>query len=100
MVVDESISGFFEATPEGGWKPFKKFEYPSFGLNDPNVRLVDLTGDGRSDVLMTRDHHFLWYECLGEEGYGAPKAVNRVFDMDLFQMYISMILRAASAWPI
>ena len=84
MVVDESISGFFEATPEGGWKPFKKFEYPRFGLNDPNVRLVDLTGDGRSDVLMTRDHHFLWYECLGEEGYGSPQAVQRVFDLEQF----------------
>lgn len=84
MVVDESISGFFEATPEGGWKPFKKFTYPCFGLNDPNVRLLDLTGDGRSDVLMTRDHHFLWYECLGEEGYGTPQTVDRVFDLEQF----------------
>lgn len=84
MVVDESISGFFEATPDGGWKPFKKINYPSFGLNDPNVRLVDLTGDGRSDALMTADHHFLWFECKGEEGYGNPLAVERIRDLDQF----------------
>jgi hypothetical protein len=84
MVVDESISGFFEATPDGEWKRFKKIKYPSFGLNDPNVRLVDLTGDGRSDALMTLDHHLLWFECLGEEGYGDPQAVERIRDLEQF----------------
>ena len=33
--------------------------------------LVDLTGDGLADALMTRDQHFLWFECLG--GKGSPR---------------------------
>ena len=48
---------------------------PSFDLADPNVRLVDLTGDGSSDALMTRDEHFLWFECLGEKGFAPPKQI-------------------------
>uniref|UniRef100_UPI0025E82ECE SpvB/TcaC N-terminal domain-containing protein n=1 Tax=Sulfurovum sp. TaxID=1969726 RepID=UPI0025E82ECE len=79
------MAGFYESTPDGNWKAFKKFDtYPSFNLNDPNVRLVDLTGDGRSDVLMTRDNIFLWFECLGEEGYAPPRAVTREHDLDDF----------------
>lgn len=78
-------SGFYEATPDGGYKPFKKFDaYPSFDLADPNVRLVDLTGDGRSDVLMTGDLHFLWFECKGEQGYAEPLAVSRKHDLNQF----------------
>ena len=79
------ISGFFEATPDGQWLPFKQFpEFPSLNLADPNLRLVDLTGDGLSDILITRDNHFLWYQCLGEEGYAEPKAIARIHDLDEF----------------
>ena len=79
------MAGFYEATPDGSWKPFKKFDtYPSFSLTDPNARLIDLTGDGRSDILMTRDRHFLWFKCLGEAGYADPMAVMRNHDLDEF----------------
>jgi hypothetical protein len=73
LVQAPPLIGFFEAKPDGGWKTFKRFEkFPSISLSDPNIRLVDLTGDGRTDALMTADHHFLWFECLGEEGYASP----------------------------
>ena len=79
------MAGFYEATPDGNWKPFKKFDpYPSFNLADPNVRLIDLTGDGRSDVLMTRDRHFLWFKCLGEAGYAEHRAVMREHNLEDF----------------
>ncbi|MDL1964154.1 MAG: FG-GAP-like repeat-containing protein, partial [Deltaproteobacteria bacterium] len=79
------MAGFYEATPDGSWKPFKKFDtYPSFSLTDPNARLIDLTGDGRSDILMTRDRHFLWFKCLGEAGYAKPRAVMREHNLDEF----------------
>lgn len=86
LVVDApSLAGFYESTPDGRWKPFRRFEErPSFDLNDPNTRLVDLTGDGLSDVLVTRDHHFLWFRCQGEAGYKAPKKISRQYDLDAF----------------
>ena len=74
IVEAPNMSGFYEATADGKWKPFKRFNsIPNFHLSDPNVRLVDLTGDGLSDVLMTQDNYFIWFRCLGEEGYGEPE---------------------------
>jgi len=86
LVFNPILAGFFEATPDGGWKDFQAFQtlptMTSFNPNDPNVRLIDLTGDGRSDALMTLDHHFLWFECLGEEGYAEAQAIPRQHDLD------------------
>jgi hypothetical protein len=85
IVQNATFSGFFEATQDGKWKSFRKIEtLPSFGLADPNVRLVDLTGDGLSDILATLDHYFLWFQCLGEKGYAEPIAVPRKHDLDEF----------------
>jgi len=86
LIVDAApIAGFHEATSDGGWKPFRRFDRaPTFEFSDPNLRLVDLTGDGLSDMLVTRDSHFLWFRCLGETGYDDPKAIPRRHDMDSF----------------
>jgi hypothetical protein len=59
-------------TEPGKFKPYDVF--PSFELADPNVRLVDLTGDGLSDALMTQDQHFLWFACLGGQGLPSRSA--------------------------
>jgi len=87
LIVEAPLPGFYETTPEGEWRTFRKFDsghYPSFSLSEPNVRLLDLTGDGRPDALMTTDHCFLWLESLGEEGYAAPQSVTRLHDPDKF----------------
>src|SRR5215472_6941559 len=86
LVVDAPpLSGFYESTPDGRWKAFRRFDaVPSFDLRDPNTRLIDLTGDGLSDVLITRDSDFLWLRCLGETGYEAPRRIPREHDLDLF----------------
>ena len=86
IVQAPQTAGFYEATPDARWKPYKPFKtYPSFDLSDANTRLVDLTGDGLSDVLVTRDRqHFLWYQCLGEDGYGEPQATPRSSNLDEF----------------
>ncbi|MDJ0723341.1 MAG: SpvB/TcaC N-terminal domain-containing protein, partial [Desulfobacterales bacterium] len=86
LVVDDApLAGFFESTPQGRWKTFRKFDsFPTVDLSDPNLRLVDLTGDGLADILITRDHHFLWFPCRGETGYGDPRHIDRVHDLDLF----------------
>jgi hypothetical protein len=85
LVHSGPLPGFFETTTDGTWQTFKPYEvFPSFELSDPNVRLVDLTGDGSSDALMTRDQDFLWFECLGEKGFAPPKYVPRKHDLDQF----------------
>ena len=85
LVHSGSLQGFFETTPDGTWQTFKPYDvFPSFSLGDPNVRLVDLTGDGLSDALMTQEDYFLWFECLGEKGFAPPQHIPRKHDLDQF----------------
>ena len=49
------------------FKPFKSF--PNIDLSSPDVRMIDLTGDGHSDVLLIDDELFTWYESWAEEGF-------------------------------
>ncbi len=85
LVHSSPLPGFYETTAKGTWQAFKPYRsFPSFDLANPNVRLVDLTGDGRSDALTTEPEHFAWYECLGEEGFAPPRYISRRHDLDLF----------------
>lgn len=85
LVHTQPLPGFFETTFDGTWQTFKAYDvFPTFDLSDPNLRLTDLTGDGLSDVLITEEDRFLWFECLGEKGFAAPEAIPRRHDLDQF----------------
>ncbi|MGB3941014.1 MAG: SpvB/TcaC N-terminal domain-containing protein [Candidatus Manganitrophaceae bacterium] len=54
LVSREGLSGYFPLRFDGVWDPksFQRHEFaPSFSLEDPNVKLVDLTGDGVTDAI-------------------------------------------------
>lgn len=78
--------GYYEADWKGGWSPtFRKYKHqPTFQLHDPDTRLVDLTGDGKMDVLRTDSTHFTVFPCKGQEGFGEPERRSREFDSDKF----------------
>ena len=79
------MPGFFETTFDGAWQRFTPYETsPTFDPQDPNVRMLDLTGDGRADALLTDDRQFLWFQCLGAKGFAPPQAVERSHDLNLF----------------
>src|SRR5262249_26772622 len=85
LVHSGPLPGFYETTSRETWRTFRPYEaFPSFDLNDPNVRLSDLTGAGRSDALRTEGERFSWFECLGEKGFGPPQFIARVHDLNEF----------------
>lgn len=62
--------GFFELNDENEWLAFRNFEnLPNINFQDSNTRLLDLTGDGMPDVLITEDNVFTWYESSGRKGF-------------------------------
>ncbi|HEY5742278.1 MAG TPA: SpvB/TcaC N-terminal domain-containing protein, partial [Terrimicrobiaceae bacterium] len=68
---EKPVSGFFERTENERWESFIPFgSTPNLAWNDPNLRFVDLTGDGRPDVLITEDDALTWYPSLAEDGFG------------------------------
>jgi RHS repeat-associated protein len=69
--LEGPIPGFAERTAEGGWAPPVSFRsLPNLAWDDPNLRFVDLSGDGHADVLVTEDEALVWYPSLGEDGFG------------------------------
>ncbi|HMG76425.1 MAG TPA: SpvB/TcaC N-terminal domain-containing protein [Pyrinomonadaceae bacterium] len=66
-----AASGFYERTPSGDWKSFRNFtSLPNANWNDPNLKFVDVTGDGLADVLITEDEALTWLPSLLKEGFG------------------------------
>lgn len=63
--------GFYTRTNDGAWGVFHNFrQMPIVDWNDPNLRFVDVTGDGTADILITEDDAILWHPSLLNEGFG------------------------------
>ncbi|HRI38916.1 MAG TPA: SpvB/TcaC N-terminal domain-containing protein, partial [Nitrospira sp.] len=73
--------GFYERTHDENWAAFRTFtSLPVVNWNDPNLRFVDLTGDGHADILLTEDEALRWYPSLAEAGFDAVQRVQHALD--------------------
>jgi RHS repeat-associated protein len=73
--------GFHGRTFDAGWQGFRAFRsLPVLNWNDPNLRFVDLTGDGIADILITEDDAYKWHPSLLEEGFGCGVRVHIPLD--------------------
>ena len=78
---DKPTPGFYERTEEYGWQPFQTFaSLPVLDWQNPNLRFIDLTGDGFADVLIAEDDVFWWHESLSTVGFGTALRVAQSFD--------------------
>jgi RHS repeat-associated protein len=69
--LHQPLAGFHERDVQQGWSRFVPFErLPNIDWNDPNVRFVDLTGDGHADALITECEVVTWYPSRAEKGFG------------------------------
>lgn len=79
--LDGPVPGFYERTDDSGWAMFRPFtSLPNVPWHDPNLKFVDLTGDGHADVLISEDAVFTWYPSLAEEGFGPATTVRQASD--------------------
>lgn len=76
--------GYYERTQDDDWEAFRAFaSLPNVAWDDPNLRFVDLNGDGHADILVTEQDAFTWYPSLGEDGFGASSRVHQQRDEEL-----------------
>jgi len=65
-----SNGGYSKRDDEGNWSPFRNFnKRVNIDFSDPDIRYVDLNGDGRPEILILQDKILKWYPNNGEKGY-------------------------------
>ena len=78
---NEPVPGYFKRTFDESWEPFHQFaSLPDVDWTDPNLKFVDLTGDGIADILFTEDGLFTLYPSLGNAGFDQAQVVRTPWD--------------------
>lgn len=81
IVLLGTLAGYYQREAEGEWRNFQSFEsVPNVDWNDPNLRFIDLNGDGHADILITQDDLFVWYPSQSRQGFGAAETVRKAQD--------------------
>lgn len=88
VVNSSTLKGFYplrtadvDTMEMDGYTPFKTI--PNSDWSEPNIRFLDLNGDGKPEMVISEENAFLWYENLGKEGYGIGQKIAKHFDEDL-----------------
>jgi RHS repeat-associated protein len=73
--------GYHGRQEDGTWSSHRPFRtLPNVDWSDPNLRFIDLDGDGFADVLISEQHVYTWYPAVRGEGYGPPRRAPRALD--------------------
>lgn len=81
VVLDGSMPGLYEHDNAEGWQAFRSFmSRVNHDMRDPNLRFVDLDGDGHADILITENDALVWHVSLAEEGFGPARRVRQALD--------------------
>jgi hypothetical protein len=73
--------GYYARTAERDFAPFKRFDaLPQLDWNDPNIKFIDVTGDGLADVLISEDGLFTFHASLGSSGFDVAQFVRTPWD--------------------
>jgi hypothetical protein len=73
--------GYFERTENADWEPLVTFQsLPILDWRNPELKFVDLTGDGFADLLISEGDDFWWYNSLATLGFASGQRVPQAFD--------------------
>jgi hypothetical protein len=81
VALSGTETGYYARTSDRDFAPFKRFDaLPQIDWSDPNLKFIDVTGDGLADVLVTEDSIFTFYASLGSSGFDIGQFVRTPWD--------------------
>ncbi|MBX9895649.1 MAG: FG-GAP-like repeat-containing protein [Nitrosomonas sp.] len=81
VAFDGPTPGFYERTHDEDWelrRPFKTL--PNIPWGEPNLKFIDLNGDGHADILISEHQAFTWHPSLAEDGFAPARQVAQPLD--------------------
>ncbi|MFV0446568.1 MAG: toxin TcdB middle/N-terminal domain-containing protein [Planctomycetaceae bacterium] len=86
LIQDGSGSGFLRNDAGGMWQPFQPYGHAlPFDVTDPELRLIDVDGDGRIDAIRSADDALEIHTNNGTRGWSVhPLRIPRIYDKDVF----------------
>jgi RHS repeat-associated protein len=82
-MMEGPTPGFYERTRDFAWSRFSAFSsVPRIDWQARGVHLLDVDGDGLTDVLVAQDNVFVWYPSLARNGFGPAQRVTQAHDED------------------
>jgi RHS repeat-associated protein len=71
IVEGDGLNGFYSKDENGKWLNFRPFaQYPNVNTGDANLRFMDLSGNGLSDMVISKGDSFDIYFSEGKKGFG------------------------------
>ena len=87
--LNKEPRGYFELSDNDEWQSFRTFaNMPNIDLDSTTIRMLDLNGDGRPDLLISEDYVLTWYESAGREGYKPARYTPKLFDEEKGPLFI------------
>lgn len=81
VVLEGPIPGMYEHNGDEGWERFRPFTARlNRNTRDPNLKFIDLDGDGHADVLISDVDAFIWHASMAVEGFGPAQRVHQTLD--------------------
>ncbi len=76
-----AYAGYFELDDENQWQSFRSFKtLPNIDFTDPNIRMLDLNGDGKPEVVITEENVLTWYPSEGRSGLLQARKTKKFYD--------------------
>ncbi|MFA0963523.1 SpvB/TcaC N-terminal domain-containing protein [Roseivirga sp. BDSF3-8] len=75
------VQGYYSMGTDGKWRTFQPLrDIANVDISDPNVRMLDITGDGKPDLVMTEERVITYYQSKGKEGHKAHARALKALD--------------------
>ncbi len=81
VLLNAPIAGLYLHDDQESWQTFRPFsDALTQNMQDPNLKFIDLDGDGNADVFITEENAFVWHASLAEHGFAAARRVTQSLD--------------------
>jgi RHS repeat-associated protein len=72
--LSSELPGYFELGDDQQWQTFRTLHHlPNLKFDEDGLRMLDLNGDGKPEILLSEENAFIWYPSNGRNGFESAR---------------------------